>query len=215
MMKPKILLSAGVDATCYDKAFAGVGADPVMGYKPQYDDSYAGLVLCGGNDIHPGYYGRDIMGSVNIDAERDRWEMELVDKFLAAGKPIFGLCRGFQLLNAYFGGTLVQDLPNKQEHRIGHQIYGTHQVLAVPGSILERLYGRVLHVNTNHHQGIECMGAELLPAAYHGKLVEAFVHARLPVLAVQWHPERMCFDQAREDTDDGSVILKYFVEMCK
>lgn len=214
-MKPKILLSVGPRPDGYAEAVAGVGGEPVVAYRPEYKEEYDGLLLCGGSDIHPGYYGRDIMGSVDIDPERDRCEFELVKAFLDAGKPVMGICRGFQLLNAYFGGTLVQHLPNTEVHRVDINHYGIHQVLSLEGSVFEKLYGRAFFVNTNHHQGIERMGAELLPGAYHDQLVEAFTHARLPVLAVQWHPEKMCFGFRRDDCVDGAPIMEYFVNLCR
>ena len=73
------------------------------------------LLLPGGSDVHPRFYGQQINGSTDIDEARDERELALVDEFLRAGKPVVGICRGLQLLNVYFGGTLHQ-------HILGHAL---------------------------------------------------------------------------------------------
>ena len=162
------------------------------------------LLLPGGGDVHPRFYGQQINGSTDIDEARDGRELALVDEFLRAGKPVVGICRGLQLLNVYFGGTLHQ-------HIWGHaQVCGRdhlHVVHAAPG-LLRALYGARFTVNSAHHQAVETLGEglQVLACAPDGT-VEAIAHKALPVFAVQWHPERLCGAFSRPGTADGAALL--------
>ena len=162
------------------------------------------LLLPGGGDVHPRFYGQQINGSTDIDEARDGRELALVDKFLRAGKPIVGICRGLQLLNVYFGGTLRQ-------HIEGHsQIDGVdrlHAINTAPG-LLRALYGARFTVNSAHHQAFDTMGEglQVLACAPDGT-AEAIAHKALPVFAVQWHPERLCGAFSRPEAVDGAALL--------
>ena len=162
------------------------------------------LLLPGGGDVHPRFYGQQINGSTDIDEARDGRELALVDKFLRAGKPIVGICRGLQLLNVYFGGTLRQ-------HIEGHsQIDGVdrlHAINTAPG-LLRALYGARFTVNSAHHQAVETLGEglQVLACAPDGT-AEAIAHKALPVFAVQWHPERLCSAFSRPEAVDGAALL--------
>jgi len=140
-----------------------------------------------------------------------------VEAFLKAGKPIFGICRGHQLLNVIFGGTLVQHLPNALEHSTvlaGRDI--VHEVTAEKGSIAEKLYGESFTVNSWHHQAVQDLadGFCVSMCASDG-VIEGFEHESLPIFGVQWHPERMCCTRKRDDTVDGSAIFEYFIRICE
>ena len=162
------------------------------------------LLLPGGGDVHPRFYGQQINGSTDIDEARDGRELALVDEFLRAGKPIVGICRGLQLLNVYFGGTLRQ-------HIEGHsQIDGVdrlHAINTAPG-LLRALYGARFTVNSAHHQAVETLGEglQVLACAPDGT-AEAIAHKALPVFAVQWHPERLCGAFSRPEAVDGAALL--------
>jgi putative glutamine amidotransferase len=162
------------------------------------------LLLPGGGDVHPRFYGRALGGAADIDEARDERELALVDEFLRAGKPAIGICRGLQLLNVYFGGTLRQ-------HIEGHsQIDGVdrlHAINTAPG-LLRALYGARFTVNSAHHQAVEALGEglQVLACAPDGT-VEAIAHKALPVFAVQWHPERLCGTFSRPETVDGAALL--------
>lgn len=215
MEKIKILLSVGGNDQNYIDAIECLGAEAVAKHSPEVDMNYDGLILCGGADMHPKYYGEEICGSVGIDLARDKAEVALLQAYATAGKPILGICRGHQLINVFFGGSLYQDIAESELHKRQNDKDNAHAVSAVEGSILAELYGESFCVNSAHHQAIKELGAGLRATAYwNGQYIEAIEHTELPILAVQWHPERMCFKNKREDTVCGADIIKYFVDLC-
>lgn len=216
-MKPRILLSGSANNTNYINAVNGCGGIPFASYLPEVSTDFDGLILCGGGDIHPKYYGQEIDGSDHIDLERDAVEMALAKAYIEAGKPVLGICRGLQLLNIYFGGTLIQHLENAREHSSYAEYDLVHNVCAEEGSIVRKLYGDVFCVNSSHHQAIGELGKGLKATmrTEEGRVIEGIEHETLPVFAVQWHPERMCFEKERNDTVNGSELIRYFIEMCK
>lgn len=216
MKKPRILLSGNKNLQYYTDAVEAAGAEATAKYLPDIDTNYDGLILCGGNDIDPKYYNEEMNGSVDIDEVRDQREFALLKAYLEAGKPILGICRGHQIINVFFGGSLCQHLPETSLHRSGTGAEIIHDVSAVENSVLRELYGATFSVNSIHHQAIDKLGNDLRPTAYwNNKYIEAFAHEWLPVFGVQWHPERMCAGRRRADTVDGIRILKAFVDLCK
>ncbi len=219
-MGVKILLSTDNNPESYAlyvDAIRACGAEPTRMYCPAASTEYDGLIVCGGVDVHPARYGEAVDGAVNMDEARDAAEIALVEAFLKAGKPIFGICRGHQLLNVIFGGTLVQHLPNALEHSTvlaGRDI--VHEVIAQKGSIVEKLYGESFTVNSWHHQAVQDLadGFFVTLRADDG-VIEGYEHEKLPVFGVQWHPERMCCTRKRDDTADGSAIFEYFIRLCE
>ena len=160
----------------------------------------AGFVLQGGADLSPKTYGEEPIGRWKGDAYRDQYELRILDYAIKNSKPVLGICRGFQLMNAYFGGTLYQDLntqrPELKAHRSA-ELYDTikHPIQIAEGTFLEKLYlsETELNVNTVHHQAVKDVGSDLEVYAYSGDgLVEAFGYTKEPegkVMGVQWHPE--------------------------
>ena len=215
-MKPKILIS-GSKIENYSVAVNNCGGIAFGGYCPEFSKEYDALILAGGSDVNPRYYNEEICGSKNIDDKRDEAEFELIEVFIKSKKPIFGICRGCQLINIYFGGNMYQDIPNHNEHHSGSDYDLVHNVNATCGSFLSNLYGNEFSVNSRHHQAISIPGSgiDIVAKTSDGTTVEAIAHRELPVIGVQWHPERMCFDNKREDTVDGSEVFKYFINLCK
>jgi putative glutamine amidotransferase len=160
-----------------------------------------GLLLTGGADVWPGHYGQeyDKTKGLHCDYPLDRLEMDLAVRALAADIPVLGVCRGFQLLNVVFRGTLIMDLPPALgKHRGRSDDHGVrHVVDMLPGTLLARETGvsGAVKVNSIHHQGLTDMDLAkgLRASAYdrHG-LVEALESpGHRWVLGVQWHPERI------------------------
>lgn len=206
----KILLTANKKKETYINAVEAVGAEAVVKYLPDDSVDYDGLILCGGNDVQPCYYGEEINGSLDFDKERDRTEMALAQKFFQTGKPILGICRGMQLLNVALGGTLYQNIS-------GHRGEILHTVKAEKGSLWEKLYGKEFTVNSFHHQAIKRLGNGLKATLYDGTgtVIEGVEHESKPYLGVQWHPERICLDLAREGAVDGLKVIERFIRLCE
>lgn len=211
-MKKRLLLSVKQNGHIYADAFTACGGQTDAIYLPEVDLSYDGLVLCGGDDVDPGFYGEENTACGPTEPARDRVELALLDAYVKAGKPVMGICRGLQLMNVYFGGTLHQHIDQVQQHRQSIEHYCVHKVTA--SDFLAELYAEEFFVNSYHHQAVKALGKNLVPIACAGSVTEAFRHESLPVFAVQWHPEKLCFDYARPDAVDGAALLKYFLELC-
>ena len=217
-MKPKVLLSVKNRREFYIDAIEKCGGEAEAFYCPEVSLDYDGLLLCGGSDVHPRYFGQEIDGSVNIDDERDKAEFELFKAFFDAGKPIMGICRGHQLINIALGGTLIQDIPTADKHRKSPDgIMKVHRVKTINKSFISDIYGDIFPVNSSHHQALDRLGKDLVAVAVSEEdgYNEAIVHRSRPIFGVQWHPERMCFSESREDTVDGRFLFEYFINMCK
>lgn len=209
----------------YMDAVARAGGLPIM--LPLTADEAAldalvamcdGLLITGGQDVDPSLYGeKPINDTILPNAERDAMELPLLQKALAADKPIFGICRGLQFINAALGGTLYQDLPVQHPSDIAHNMSApydraAHEVEVEEDSPLYALLGKKkLGVNTLHHQAVK----ELAPclrnmAKSTDDLVEAFwMPDKRFVWAVQWHPE------FRFRTDaDSQKLFEEFVRHC-
>ena len=213
-MKPRILLSHNKSSYYADAVnAAGAIADPV--FIPEQLNEYDGLLICGGADISPSRYGEEINGALDIDTERDNYEFDLMQKFLEAGKPILGICRGYQLINIFFGGSLIQHIPTANDHR--GEGDAVHTVDSADGSVLTAIYGSHFSVNSSHHQAINRLGdgLRLVQISDTDGVAEGIEHTSLPIIGVQWHPERTTLTRARPDTVDGLKLFEYFVRLCE
>ena len=138
----------------------------------------------------------------------DREEFALLDAFLRQGRPVFGICRGVQLLNVYFGGTLRQQVP-------GHADGARHTVHAVPGSRIEALCGAAFETNSWHHQAADALAPGLrCTASSPDGLAEALEHEAFPVFGVQWHPERMLPGLCADVDTDHQCLFDDFIKEC-
>jgi len=162
-----------------------------------------GVVLTGGVDIQPDFYGNNRTSFPNGDgkfnAERDEFEMHVFETALNLKLPVLAICRGLQLVNTAMGGTLIQDLEEagKQNHRRTPEADKEHDVNVMAGSLLHQVSGAKSGIiNSAHHQGVDVLSEELMISATSSDgVVEALEWKDKEdepwLLAVQWHPERM------------------------
>ncbi len=188
--------------------------DAGSGFSPL---DYDGLLLPGGCDVNPSRYGKEIIPQETVDDELDALQFDVLDRFLQAGKPVLGICRGHQLLNVAFGGTLIQHLPGAEKHMsLPTGADNIHPVQILPDSFLFPLFGPECAVNSSHHQAVENPGKGFRAVMRSADgVIEAVEHGSLPVWGVQWHPERMCFLHRRADTADGSALFRFFLDQCR
>ncbi|MBV6476428.1 MAG: type 1 glutamine amidotransferase [Rhodocyclaceae bacterium] len=164
-----------------------------------YAEHLDGLILQGGADVSPRAYGEEPLREEWAgDAVRDTYEMELLHEFLEAGKPVFGICRGMQLINVALGGTLWQDIPTQMPEAAAHQTGDydrhVHELRFAEGGLLARLFagragGGAVSI---HHQAVRVLGRELEVDAVSATdgLIEAIRgKGRNFLYGVQWHPE--------------------------
>jgi putative glutamine amidotransferase len=174
---------------------------------------YDGLLLPGGGDIDPQLFHEENKGSRNIDSILDQMQFKLLELFIHANKPVLGICKGLQIINVYFGGTIIQDLPTASTHAWDKEDK-IHASSTISDTFISKLYGDTLITNSAHHQGIGSLGKQIFLSQFATDyVVEAIYHATLPIIAVQWHPERMCFEHQRLDTVNGEAIFRYFKKL--
>ncbi len=160
------------------------------------------LMFCGGEDVEPVRYGgtnHEKLGSIN--PRRDAWEFAVADEAIRRRMPLFGICRGCQVLNVRFGGTLWQDLPSEKPDAMIHGIKDEHGISIEPGTYLHAMLGAdSASVNSRHHQAVKDLakGFKVAARAPDG-VIEAFESADYPVLCVQFHPESLVVRSGRSE----------------
>ena len=192
---------SGMDrlAPAYSDAVKKAGGVPLM--IPTLDnaadvdavlDVLDGLILSGGEDVNPAWYGEDVLNStVDVDSVRDRSDSLLATCAMKRGMPILAICRGEQLMNILLGGSLYQDIPSQVEGHVDHSGGAIHPVLVERGTLLYDLFGKdTLVVNSFHHQAVKAPapGIRVSARSVDG-IVEAFEAEG--ILAVQFHPEKL------------------------
>jgi putative glutamine amidotransferase len=197
----------------YSEALSMAGALPMImpyiesrsgdeQYIREFLDEVDGVVLPGGSDIDPALYNsypQKYLG--NISPERDRWELKILQMAMEMKKPILGICRGFQLLNILYGGSLKVDVcGNNDESKIPHmalmvpKYYKTHKLEIKENTRLASIFaGDEVAVNSYHHQAVDRVGEGLkVSAVAPDGFVEGIEDPNYPYLVgVQWHPEMM------------------------
>ncbi|MBX3012533.1 MAG: gamma-glutamyl-gamma-aminobutyrate hydrolase family protein [Caldilineaceae bacterium] len=179
-------------------------------------DRLQGLILSGGGDVHPHYFGQELNGAEpeSIDLKRDELELTLAQQALARDLPLFAICRGCQVLNVAAGGGMVQHFDG---HRSPQDSTAYHPVTIVPESRFHAIVGTMqMPVNTFHHQGLDraSMAPLFVPVALAQPdewLVEAYESQQHQwVFGVQWHPERVF-----ELSESHRRLWDSFLESCQ
>ena len=178
-----------------------------------------GLLMTGGEDVAPSYYGHEPHPQLgDVSDERDAFELALFHKALECGIPIFGVCRGMQMINVAMGGTLVQDIPSEKpsdiRHRPGNLSICVHGIDLLPDSRSARVLG-VTHVevNSSHHQCVLDAAPGLKVTAWSPdgipEMLEGYPNLR--IMATQYHPEVLVAEK-----DDPTMLryFRFFVEEC-
>jgi putative glutamine amidotransferase len=158
-----------------------------------------GLLLTGGEDVDPSRYGQKPHPKLQtVNHARDEMEFRALECALERSMPVFAICRGCQVVNVHFGGTLFQDLPSDKARGVIHEQNAPvnerwHGARVDRESRLHDLFStEEFQINSFHHQGVDRLGEGLRPVAWaEDGLVEAFEAVDYPwVIGVQWHPER-------------------------
>jgi len=219
-------------ADAYVNAVLKVGGTPVL--IPLITDETVleeivsridGLLLSGGGDIYSPLYGEELHPAVDdYDLERDRYDIALVKQAAERQLPIFGICRGNQLINIAFGGTLIQDIPSQvPESTVNHNQEEaredvTHSIRITPDSRLHQItHSEQIKVNSFHHQAVKAVACGFAAVAWaEDGVIEAIESTEGKIiLGVQWHPENgavagnpVMLDLFRQLVDEAAIFEK-------
>ncbi len=193
-------VQAVMDAGGTPLLLPAIGNDPALALE--YIDLLDGVLFAGGEDMLSSYFGEDPVPQVNyVSSERDCLEVALARLAEERDMPMLGICRGEQVLNVAFGGTLWQDLPSQlgkdeallchyQDPAIRSEL--THFVSVVPGTFCECFGPEPLFVNSFHHQAVKDLAPGFRAAAFAPDgVIEAIECPEMKITAVQWHPEEL------------------------
>lgn len=175
------------------------------------------VILTGGHDVNPLVYGEELQkGIQGISNERDVFDLKLIEEAIKEGKPMLGICRGMQLINAYLGGTLYQDIYKANVAKLEHVSFdtlavGAHYITIKEQSFLHRATGlKKMLVNTEHHQAVKDIaeGFKVTAKSSDG-IIEAMEDVHRKIYLVQFHPEAM----AVNNNGEAINIFKEFIKL--
>lgn len=167
-----------------------------------------GIILSGGDDVHPSLYGGDSTYPGSYSSDRDETEKSLLEIALDESLPVLGVCRGMQLINVHFGGKLVQNLRRDVENAVDH-VGTNHRVIITQDAITNSLGISIAEVNSYHNQGFtrDQLSAEFISfAVAEDQTIEGMYHPRYAIAAVMWHPER-----SRPPIPLNELLIRAFV----
>ncbi|UJF16667.1 gamma-glutamyl-gamma-aminobutyrate hydrolase family protein [Jeotgalibaca sp. MA1X17-3] len=179
-----------------------------------------GLLLTGGHDVDPARYHTEPHRNLQATfPQRDSFDLALIDAAIKKGIPILGVCRGMQILNVYFGGTLYQDLESEYGDNLIQHVQKTvfnfpiHKIQVEKNSYLSTILGEEAFVNSFHHQAVKVVGDGLhIVAKTSDGIIEALESSNpdMDILALQWHPETML-----HDSKTGRIFFEDLVKRSK
>ena len=225
MKKPLILITGGQACDrqfrgksytlnkTYPAAIIAAGGLPVLGIDGEAVEDYAALCdgcVCSGAQIFTPEYS--LITRVD-NMERNLHEQRVIRAFMAAGKPVLGLCLGMQQMNAALGGTLKKNF--RLEEGVEHQ-KTAHYVKTEAGTLVNRLFGGEFMVNSRHITRVDEVAPGLKIAARSPDgVIEALEHETLPLYGFQWHPERMRGDFPEPpEGPNMEALFREFIRMC-
>jgi putative glutamine amidotransferase len=232
--RPLILVSASHDldplnheelyvlTKTYSLAVTAGGGLPVLAVSQTQAAEFAeladGLVLSGGWPIHPDNFKNPLVDKKVVEEKynqiRQDYDIGLFHAFRDKGKPILGICLGHQMTNIAQGGDLLLDIPGT--YKVEHSEGTSHPVRAEPDSVLAKLFGENFWVNSHHRHYANKLGNDLKITAWSPEgIPEALEHISLPILGVQWHPERQRGEIPNcAKGPDMTKLFEYFVNLC-
>lgn len=201
------IIGRSKDTHNYENALRTLGVSCITTLDVQEALQATHLLLPGGGDITPAFFGQHNHGSRSIDTELDILQIQALSLFMAQEKPILGICKGMQIINVHLGGTITQHIDTADTHEWKgqdrqHRVYHSG---VDRSDFFYQLYGTGTLVNSAHHQAVDKLGRDLIPVCRASdSVIEGLVHRTMPVIAVQWHPERIM-------DDGGSQLIHYFL----
>ena len=207
-LTPRIIIEDGVEKyfvnKSYVEAMKSIGFNTLM-ITGQYDNINSILDLCdgflvtGGIDVHPSWFNEEMDGTGQTNDELDLIDKLVVDYAVSNKKPLLGICRGHQTINVFMGGSLIQDIG--QHHRNTR-----HKVFTVENELIK--FNSEIETNSYHHQVCKKLAPGLIEI---GKSYdndnEAYISYDLPIIGVQWHPEKTL------NEEPSKIIFNYFKDL--
>ena len=225
-MKPIIGITFSEDiqddpSNNYIHAIIEFGGIPRTLYPDVPDSEFAdinGLLLTGGPDIDPVYYDEEVHETTDINEDRDALELPLCKWAMEENLPVFGICRGIQIMNVAIRGSLYQDIPSQFINRLTHKILvntedSWHDIEIQQGSLLNQITGEAAaNVNSRHHQALKEIGEGFIVTAQsEDGIIEAIEDpSKKFALGVQYHPERMF--QTAESCEHRRKLFQAFIQ---
>lgn len=212
-MKKVVIIGSPTVHKNYQAALEKAGCSavifPDLSYVEKHSDDFDGLLLPGGGDVFSSLTDyTDTRAALSDDLRLTLEQLSALDLFYKMNKPIFGICKGMQLINLYFHGT-IKEVSNRKLHQHPKKdIF--HPADNLPGNFLHALFGPHMLVNSCHHQCVDLIGQNMqaIQNAPDGT-IEALSHLSDPVFGTQWHPERM-----PEISGQNTLLLfRYFVSL--
>ena len=193
------------------------------GAPPEAFRGLKGLLLTGGRDIDPIHYGEEEHETTDIDFERDELELPLCKQAMEENLPVFGICRGIQIMNVAIGSSLYQDIPSQFTDHLTHKIIENtddswHDIQIQPYSLLNQTTGETIaKVNSRHHQSLKVIGEGFtVTAQSKDGIIEAIEDtSKKFMLGVQYHPERMFKEPSSLELQEHSAkLFTAFIDAC-
>ncbi len=191
-------------------------AEPVpLSEKRDLGVSIDALILSGGGDLNARRYGEENLRTEEVSDARDDFEFFALDEALKEKIPVLGICRGMQLINVFFRGSLWQDIDEfgaiTGDHTDKEGKDKVHKVRIVKNTMLYSIIGEeIIEVNSHHHESVKKPGESLTVSAYSLKdeIIEGIENPEFKVIAVQWHPERW-------RSESSERLLRGFVKLTR
>ena len=201
----------------------GIARPLYPGAPPESFRGLKGLLLTGGRDIDPIHYGEEEHETTDIDFKRDELELPLCKQAIEGNLPVFGICRGIQIMNVAIGSSLYQDIPSQFTDHLTHKIIENtddswHDIQIQPDSLLNQITSETTtEVNSRHHQSLKVIGEGFtVTAQSKDGIIEAIEDtSKKFMLGVQYHPERMFKEpDSLELQEHSAKLFTAFIDAC-